>query len=369
MKNSFTKTLYHAFVCRWYGVKSFRGGWMLTQSFVNDYKKSKASWWKIAKVHLKGWSYNDWSILGITDQNRHHYLSTLQYCQLHPFNGIYSSWIDDKLTLKYILDGTAAGAYMPDYYFQLFEKGSVLPLMDAPMEYASKRLEGIADLLVAKRMLAFKLIKGALGKGFYKAEYNERGFWMNDKLFDRAGFIDYISKLSGYLISEFLLPHPYFAKYCDKSVGCLRFVVGRRKDGTLQDIYSFMRFGTTQSQFVENYNAGGVLAIVRNGKFTEGNMLDFTSNTNRIVLNHPDNDVPLQGEIPHWQEVVKAAHLIADAMPQMSYMGIDFCITQDNRVKIIEINSLTSLDSLQTDQSIFNTDGGSFFKERLQLLK
>ena len=57
---------------------------------------------------------------------------------------------------------------------------------------------------------------------------------------------------------------------------------------------------------------------------------------------------------------------MAKVMPQMVYMGIDFCITNDNKVKIIEINSLTSLDCIQTDKSIYETEGGEFFKERVQ---
>ncbi|WP_276911949.1 hypothetical protein [Hallella colorans] len=66
-------------------------------------------------IHLKGWSYNDWQICGITDKTRKQYLSTAEYASLHPLNGAYSTWIDDKLTLKYILHGTEAGQYMPNY--------------------------------------------------------------------------------------------------------------------------------------------------------------------------------------------------------------------------------------------------------------
>ena len=71
------------------------------------------------------------------------------------------------------------------------------------------------------------------------------------------------------------------------------------------------------------------------------------------------------GVIPYWQDIKRAAHTIADALPQMTYMGIDFCVTHDNRIKIIEINSLTSLDSFQIDKSIFDTTGGCIFRERL----
>ena len=53
----------------------------------------------------------------------------------------------------------------------------------------------------------------------------------------------------------------------------------------------------------------------------------------------------------------------------MCYMGIDFCITNENKVKIIEINSLSSLDSIQTDKSIYETAAADFFKERLLIDK
>ena len=45
-------------------------------------------------------------------------------------------------------------------------------------------------------------------------------------------------------------------------------------------------------------------------------------------------------------------------------MGIDFCVTNDNGVKI---NSLSSLDCIQMDKSIFKTDGGELFRERLKI--
>ena len=45
-------------------------------------------------------------------------------------------------------------------------------------------------------------------------------------------------------------------------------------------------------------------------------------------------------------------------------MGIDFCVTNDNGVKI---NSLSSLDCIQMDKSIFKIDGGELFRERLKI--
>lgn len=188
---------------------------------------------------------------------------------------------------------------------------------------------------------------------------------MNDEVLDLAAFKNKVSGLKGYLVTEYLLPNSKFSKLCDKSVGCLRYIVGRNRKGEIVDIYSIMRFGTARSKFVENYNSGGVLAVIRDGQYTEGNVLDQETYRNKQISKHPDTGILLQGKIPHWDEIKQAAHIVADVMPQMSYMGIDFCVTHDNRVKIIEINPLTSLDVIQLEESILDTPAGEFYKERL----
>ena len=337
---------------------------MLTHQYWTDYKLHKASYLTIAKCHLKGWSYNDWRVLGITNSKRNKYLSTQEYAFLHPLNGSYSYWIDDKLTLKYVLNGTKAGVYMPDYYYEIMPNGRIVGLMDLAPQYKCSTND-IAQLLRDKKMLAFKLVKGSLGAGFYQAKYESGKYWLNGDQMDLDSFLIKISRLSGYLVTEYLLPHPEIAKLCSQSVGCLRYIIGRRLDGSLIDIYSFMRFGTSKSKFVENYNAGGVLAVIKDGKYNGGNVLDMDSMDNRVIDVHPDTGVVLQGEIPLWSIIKHAAHLIAETLPQMTYMGIDFCVTNQGKVKIIEINSLSSLDAFQIEESIYETSGGEFFKERL----
>lgn len=49
----------------------------------------------------------------------------------------------------------------------------------------------------------------------------------------------------------------------------------------------------------------------------------------------------------------------------MDFMGIDFVIKSKNQVKILEINSLLSLDVLQLNGAILNTSSGQFYKKRM----
>ena len=50
----------------------------------------------------------------------------------------------------------------------------------------------------------------------------------------------------------------------------------------------------------------------------------------------------------------------------MDYLGLDFVVTNKDEVKVLEVNSLTSLDALQMHGSVLEGPCGEFFKERIQ---
>lgn len=152
---------------------------------------------------------------------------------------------------------------------------------------------------------------------------------------------------------------------CTDTANAIRYLVGRI-EGKLVFMKGFIRFGTRDSGFIENYNAGGVLCYLdKNGFFNEGNVIDSKTKKNRIIHHHPDTGVELKGQIPCWDTIQFAVEQFGDQFPQLDYLGFDFVVTLDGRVIILEINSLTSLDALQLDGSILGTDAGSFFKNRM----
>ena len=59
---------------------------------------------------------------------------------------------------------------------------------------------------------------------------------------------------------------------------------------------------------------------------------------------------PLAGCIPCWNNVINVAEDIEKWLPQAKYLGLDFVITSDNQVKLLEINFLISFDALQIEK-------------------
>lgn len=350
---------------RW-GIKAPYMSKRIVESFISDYRQRKLPWLEIWSIHHKGFTVSNWIILKLNKSNYKEYLSDIQYFRMHPINGEYSYIIDDKWTLKKLCADTELNKYMPEYYYRVGSNGMVEQLMDCPYINENGTAKAISKLLREKGTLAIKQVAGSLGIGFYKAEFKSGKYLLNEREYSEEEFCNEISKLRDYLITEYLFPHSTLAQFCPYTCNCLRYLAGRT-DGKLQMLKSFIRFGTEKSGFVENYNAGGVLCYIdENGCFENGNVIDFESGTNQAINKHPDNGKTLKGKIPEWEEIIAAADKFGKVFPGLMYMGIDFVVTSDERVKVLEINSLTSLDSIQLDSSILDTNAGDFYRELMK---
>ena len=343
------------------------GARLLSEEFWQDYKNHIWSFFSVMKIHNKGFSWEDWNVNDLENKKYDDYLKTTEYYAMHPLNGKYSHWIDDKLTLKYLCAGTSLDKYMPKYYFQIDSLGNVLGLSD----YQAKgklSIDELISFLENVGELAFKRVVGSLGEGFYKCVHRGGMYILNGKTLTRDELKSEIQKLRDYLVMEYLHPHKDMVSFSADTINTIRYLVGRNADGNLSLIKSFIRFGTQKSAFVENYAAGGVLCFVsKNGKFEYGNLLDMKHMRNIIIHNHPDTGIELKGEIPLWDKFQAIVDEFGSIFPQLDYLGIDFVVTSKNEVKILEINSLSSLDAIQFEGSILKTPEGDFYKRMLKL--
>lgn len=280
---------------------------------------------------------------------------------MHPLNGAYSAWVDDKLVLKYLCSSEGLRDLMPDYYFQVLD-GRVLPLPDCPGAFRGRG--GVAGLLADRGCLAANQVRGSLGEGFYRLDWAGGEALANGRpVADVDGFV---SGLDGYIVTEYLRPHPDTRRFCGGTANTVRYLVANEAGEPLF-LKSFVRFGTSRSGFVENYNSGGVMCFADEaGRYAGGNQLDPATGLNRAVGRHPDTGAALEGRIPLWDGMADAAARFCRAFPQLRYLGFDFVATEGRGVKMLEINSLSSLDAIQLDCSVFDTPNGWWFRERLE---
>lgn len=327
-----------------------------------------ASLLQVISIHRKGFTVSDWKLLGLNNDNYKRYLTTKRYYKHHPLNGYYSKLIDDKMIIKYIFAGTTVGPFMPDYYFMIDEDGFVKAMPDCAVVKEHYSGDDVADLLVEKGTLAVKLATGSIGKGFYKAEYRDGNFYANGEQMDREHFLALLAGLKNYIISEYLRPHPQLAEIWPDTANTMRYLAGR-VDGKLVMLKSFMRFGSKKSGSVENFNRGGVLCYVDEaGNYKGGYIIHRTKKELKSIHidQHPDTGKMLDGVVPCWDQVQYAVQEIGKLLPQTRYLGFDFVVTDQGKVKLLEINSLTSMDSMQLDGSILDNPNAKTFFDGLE---
>lgn len=336
---------------------------LLEESFLEDWHNRVVSPTQIWKMHRRGFTVDDWQVCKLTEDNYKRYLSSAAYCGMHPINGEYSKWIDDKLTLKYLTYGTKADI-MPRYYYSIRSDGRIDRLPDAPEDGVASA-EAVLELLRREGCLAVKQTAGSGGAGFYKAEYIDGRYILNGEELSGGEILEKISGLRNYLVMEHLKPHPYFARFCPDTVNCIRYVAARM-NGTLVCASSFIRIGTKRSAPVENYTAGGVLSFLNaDGEFSKGNLHDSERCCNIEITNHPDTGVALQGKIPCWEKVLGAIQDFSEVFPQLDYMGFDFAVTDRDEVRLLEVNSLPCMRSPQLKESLLEGPAAEFYKTRM----
>lgn len=335
----------------------------IIKMFIDDYRNKWYSLYKTFLIHRKGFLSSDWRIMDLDNKDYKDYLNDVDYLRMHPINGDYSKWIDDKLTLKYICSGSRIDGYFPKYYFMIDGDGLLHCLMDTDKIIENPTVKDVIRFLQEYEELALKQIAGSIGEGFYKVEYKNGKINVNEREVTTEQFVEFISKLKNYIFMEYLKPNSYFANLSPNVPNTIRYLAGRI-NGKLNYLKGYIRFGTKISGTVENYNCGGVLCYLdENGFFHEGNIMDEITGKNKSIMEHPDNGEKLSGRVPLWDEINKVVHELDLFFPMLIYMGIDFVVTSKNEVKILEINSLTSLDGIQLTEPIKNTKLEKLFSQ------
>lgn len=289
----------------------------------------------------------------INKSNYKEFLSDKDYRMGHPYNGIFSPIIDNKLYLPMLLKDYLE--YVPLYYFYK-DKDGFLPLSGQ----GSRQRVGIDaffSLLDEKENLVLKHTHDSVGRGFFLCQKKDGKYLLNGKEKDKASLAKLINGLNEYICTEYVYQHEYSSSIAAASVNTVRFIcVWDYQTKSFFVSRTFHRFGCS-GNVVDNVGSGdGILAFfdpetgVLGGRGVYNFAKKGISATTNLV--HPDHNINLQGiAIPRYQEIKAKILEIANSISFLRYMGFDVVVTKDSS-KILEINSRPGLDGAQQDKGL-----------------
>jgi hypothetical protein len=313
--------------------------------FIEDLMRNKES-----SLKQKIWAYRRGfyseriSRYSLTEHNYKHYFPDISYLKLHPVNGEFGKWIDDKLTLRYIF--SAYSEYLPEYYFTI-DKGSISQLPDYAHSDGNKpSFRHVLELVEMKENLALKPYTGEGGSGFHQLSARDCNYFIDGQIVSKEDVTSFLGTLNKYIVTEYIRSHHEIRKIYDITPNTLRILTIYDKKTGPKIIGAVFRFGVNSSGMVDNLIAGGIMCGV---EIEHGEMFNpkmFVNGKAVDISAHPDTGVSLGGRLPHWERVLQKILEISNAYPQLIYMGWDIIITE-NGFKIIEINSHPEIRYMQ----------------------
>ena len=280
------------------------------------------------------------------------YYPDFDYFMAHPLNNHFAFWINDKLTLKYILNAPQVSGYMPEYYLYIENDGRYSYLMDVPAG-VPRDSDFLLHLLKAKKHLALKPNHGSGGRGFFGLSFRNDQIYMNDKPISREEFEALKPTLNGYIVTEFIEQTAEMESVYPGTDCALRVILFKKEQTSIEAVpeygcmLAYARFGSARSNSASNLCHGGLAVGIDwdsgtyRGGF-RGNTEFWGSEGAKGFAVHPDSGVSVDGKaIPHWKEIRTGLLTICHYMSSLDFFGMDVIVTDDG-FKLCEINSAPS---------------------------
>lgn len=290
---------------------------------------------------------------GINAKNRKDYLTDLDYYRKAPYNDPAFTAQISKENLKNTL--TAFDAFLPRYYLKI-RQGTFQKLKDWPEEVELSGAGSVLSLLETKTVLVMKRVSGRAGAGFIVAKWlDDDRFSFNDAILDREEAAQYVERLDGYLVTEFVVQAETYQSIWDQTTHTLR-VQTYKKDpySPAQIVFAFLRVGSSKM-------LRAVSHVVSPGNYTTGIEIS-TGNPMATVTagedgrmttteKHADTGKDLQVAVPNWELIAEKCTQMHDQLKDLNWLGWDIVVTDDG-FKILEINTFTGLVAVETIQPI-----------------
>ena len=307
---------------------------------------------------------------GLNDDNYKDYLSDYDYYLIWPLNSWQKIWINDKLTLKYMLADTEYGSIMPEYYYYNAD-GNMIALLDNPYKGKEFKFTDFVAILKKIGIMACKPCNGTTSLGFFKLSYEGGGFFKDDKEIEKSELESLIKAQKNYIFTEYIKPSQQFEAY-SPLIHTLRIVVINEHGYDPKIICGYLRIPNSLSgsanyivltgENVSKYNIFMGLNT-KTGEYGPGKL----TYVDRVICSdiHPDLGIPLSGKIENYDELKHLVLGISERFNTCSYLGFDIGVTNKG-FKCMEINSHPGIKYLQIFNPLLkNEQTKDFFNKKI----
>jgi hypothetical protein len=295
----------------------------------------------------KGFYANRYCYYGLDEHDSRMYVSDYFNLLCHPYNGQYSTLIDNKLYLPIYLQRFSG--HVPEYYYLLTSGKAVRLFGDRAVLAKDSRefQDGLVDIIKKRRCVAKPMDKEG-GQGVLVLQAEQDGFLINNRLCRRDDLLAFMLRQDGYVVCEFVNQHSYATALNPTTTNTVRLLTcWDRQTGSPFVAASFHRIGRPHMFGADNGALGGLIASIDLDSGSLGHIAHREHGPVRYIEEHPDSGVRVYGTtLPHFDRITATVMKMCSELNFISYIAWDIVITEDS-FKVLELNSLTDMYGYQ----------------------
>ncbi len=323
-------------------------------------------------AHSKGFCAKNAMLYGLTEENYTEFLSDYDYYRIWPLNSWTRIWVNDKMTLKYMLANTDLGDIMPKYYYYTSPNG-LRALVDNPYLDQFADVNQFIKLLSEVKVFACKPCNGTASVGFFKMEYKDGKYFVDNKELIEEEIPAFLEKHKNFVFTEFLKPAGVLGEI-NPQIHTLRIVTINSDGYNPQIVGGYLRipnnpsFSANYITLEENHNEYNIFVDFNfeTGEFFDAKKVFIDKVVD--INEHPITKVSLNGQIENYGQLKDKILRIAQLFNNIEYMGFDIGVTETG-FKCMEINTHPGIGYMQLFKPLFNSESvKSYYNNKIEAI-
>lgn len=312
----------------------------------------KWSIWDKLKYNWLGFTDEDFQNFDLKKNDYREYISFRERWRLENINGRFAFFLGEKLMFERIF-----GQYINVPHINCWIKNGICIDIETG--------EKVDILQIAKKkinLIAKPTRSGGGGAGVNKISVKDQKFYINENEVSTVDFMKTVATWEEYIIVDFIDQAEYSSLIYPETTNSMRIITAKRKNGNLEIVLAFHRFGSDLSKPVDNISRGGLVSLV---DISSGRLGQAKRKTEVKVMHsvHPDSDARIEGVlIPNWENVKEKLLQVHRCFPFYTFLAWDVVIDVHGVPCVLEINRGSDL-GIQMVQSMRNEKLGEFMRE------
>ena len=304
------------------------------------------------KYYRLGFTSEDYYCFNFRENDCSDYISYRERWRLEDINGRFAYILGEKLLFERLF-----GQYVRVPHINCWVKnGNCIDIE------AGETVDIIPILEQKGKLIAKPTRSWGGGIGLHSLAFDGQQFSIDGKECSAEQVRTSVCSWEEAIIVDFAVQAEYARRIFPETTNTLRVITGQHKDGQIEVLIAYHRFGSNRSMPVDNISSGGFVCMVdiETGALKPAKTI---LDPKRFYAIHPETNETIEGVIiPSWEEITSRLVQVHKCFPCYTFLAWDVVVADSGDFYILEVNRGADLE-MQMLQPLRHEKLGQFMEE------